>query len=270
MVACINFPHEKRTPNRLEDSPGAAAIDLSKIHDITTRSLHPASGNDRRSFLGALELVACGRMQLAQVVGAVVGHRVALEPSSQIFDRIEVGRVGWQVRNLDVTAQRVEIVAYEVAVVCPGSIPDHQQRLHEMGFECLEKLDKLFFLDAAFVKSEQKVCARQACNDRDVIPVEVKLDGGSLSLGGPGAHTGRSFADARFVDEDDPSAVAVGFFLRAGQVLRFQLRTTFSLRSMARLLGFCGLKPNEPKMRQICVWPNLTPCNRLITTPTRL
>ena len=81
------------------------------------RSLHPASGNDRGSFLGALESVACGRMQFAQVVGAVVGHRVALEPGPQIVDRIEVGRVGWQERNLDVTAQRVQIVAHEVAVV---------------------------------------------------------------------------------------------------------------------------------------------------------
>src|SRR5664279_2769193 len=229
------------------------------------RSLHPASGNDRGSFLGALEPVACGHLQLAQVVGAVVGHLVALEPGPQRFDRIEVGRVGWQVRNLDVTAQRVEIVAHEVAVVCPGSIPDHQQRLLEMGLERLEKLDKLFFLDAAFVKTKQKVCERQTCNDRDVIPVEVKLDGGSLSLGGPRAHTGRTFADARFVDEDNQSGVAAGFFLRAGQVLRFQLRTTSSLRSMARLLGFCGLKPSEPRMRQICVWPNMTTGNSMRT-----
>ena len=81
-----------------------------------------------------------------------------------------------------------------------------------MGLERLEEFDKLLFLDAAFVKTEQKVCARQTCNDRDVIPVEVKLDGGSLSLGGPGAHTGGAFADARFVDKDDQSAIAVGFF----------------------------------------------------------
>ena len=86
--------------------------------------LHPASGNDRGSFLGALESVACSRMHFAQLVGALVNHRLALEPGPQIFDRMVVGRMGWQERNLDVTAQRVQIVAHEMAVVCPGSVPN--------------------------------------------------------------------------------------------------------------------------------------------------
>src|ERR1035437_8577250 len=107
----------RKASNHAHATPLHRLLIFPKFMTSPQRSLHPASGNDRGSFLGALELVACGRMQLAQVVGAVVGYRVALEPSPQIFDRIEVGRVGWQVRNLDVTAQRVEIVAYEVAVV---------------------------------------------------------------------------------------------------------------------------------------------------------
>ena len=88
------------------------------------RSLHPASGNDRGSFLGALEPVACGRMQFAQVVGAVVGHRVALEPGPQIFDRIEVGRVGWQERNRDVPAQRVQTSRARSGCGVPGPRPE--------------------------------------------------------------------------------------------------------------------------------------------------
>lgn len=38
------------------------------------RSLLPASGDDRGALLCALELVAGGGVQLAQVVGAVVGQ----------------------------------------------------------------------------------------------------------------------------------------------------------------------------------------------------
>ena len=53
-------------------------------------------------------------------------------------------------------------------------------------------------------------------------------------------------------------------------MLRFQLRTASSLRSRARFSGFCGLKPSEPRMRQICVWPKRTPCKRSMTAPTRL
>ena len=81
-----------------------------------------------------------------------------------------------------------------------------------MGLERLEELDYLFLLDAAFVQPEQAVGARESGDDRDVIPVEVKLDDWRLSLGRPGAHTGRSLADARLVHEDDQSALSLGFF----------------------------------------------------------
>ena len=86
----------------------------------------------------ALEFVACARMQFAQIVGAVVGQRVSLEPRPQIFDRVEVGGVGRKKGNLDVPVERIEIVAHEMAAMCLQSIPDHQQGLLEMGFECFE------------------------------------------------------------------------------------------------------------------------------------
>ena len=43
-------------------------------------SLPPASGDDRRALLGALELVARGGVQFAEVVGTVVGQCVVIEP----------------------------------------------------------------------------------------------------------------------------------------------------------------------------------------------
>ena len=49
------------------------------------RSLHPASGNDRGSLLSALELVAGGGVQPAQVAWAEIGQSVALEPSPQVL-----------------------------------------------------------------------------------------------------------------------------------------------------------------------------------------
>ena len=81
-----------------------------------------------------------------------------------------------------------------------------------MGLERFEEVDKLFLLDAAFVKPEQTVGARQAGDDRDVSPIEVKLDDGSLSLGCPGAHTCGALADARFIDKYDQSSLSDGFF----------------------------------------------------------
>lgn len=215
------------------------------------RSLLPAGGDDRGSLLCTLEVVACSRLQFAEVVRTVVGHGVTLEPGPQILHWIEVWCVGRQVGDLDMPVQAVDVVAYKVAVVRPCTIPDHQQGLFQMAFERLEELDKLFLLDAAFVNSEQAVGSCQSSDDRDVVPVEVKLDDRCLPLGCPGTHTRGPLADARFVDKDDQSSLSLGFFLRAGHLLRFQLRTTSSLRSIARLSGFCGLKPSEPRMRQI-------------------
>ena len=198
------------------------------------RSLHPASGNDRRALLRALEFVACGRVQLAQIVGTVVGQRVSFEPRPQIFDRIEVGGIGRKKGNLDVPVQSVEVVAHQTAAMRPQTIPDYQQGLFEMSLQRFEEFDDLFFLDAALVQPEQTVDACEPCNNRDVIPVEVKLNDRSLPLERPGAYARGAFADAGLVHKDDQSAFSLGFFLRAGQVLRFQLRTPSSLRSMAR------------------------------------
>lgn len=119
-----------------------------------------------------------------------------------------------------------------------------------MSLEGLEEFDKLLLLDTALVQAEQTVAWGQPGNDRDVRPVEVKLDGGCLAFGRPGAYPRGAFADARLVDKNDQSSFSLGFFLSAGQVLRLQRCTAFSSRSIARLSGFCGLKPSAPRMRQ--------------------
>jgi len=71
------------------------------------RSLYPASGDDRGSLLCALELVARGGVQFGEVVGAVVGECMALEPGPQVFDGIEIGCIGRQECDLDLLVQTV-------------------------------------------------------------------------------------------------------------------------------------------------------------------
>ena len=87
--------------------------------------LHPASGDDRRALLSTLEFVAGSRFQFAEVVRAVIGPCVSLEPGPQIFHGMEVGRIRWQKRDLDRPAQCVQIVSNDMAVVCAGAVPDH-------------------------------------------------------------------------------------------------------------------------------------------------
>ena len=86
-------------------------------------SLHPASGDDRRALLSALEFVACGRVQFAQVVGAVVGQRMSLEPGPQVLDRIHVRRVRRQEGDLDMSIQAVQMLAHQTTADEPSSHP---------------------------------------------------------------------------------------------------------------------------------------------------
>lgn len=176
------------------------------------RSLFPASGDDQGALLCTLELVARSGLQLVEVVWAIVRQRMPLEPGLQIFDRVHVGRVWRQKSDLAMSIDAVQIVAHEPAAMRFQAVPDPQQQLFQVRFERFEKTDDFFFLDAAFVQPEQAIGARQASDDGDMVPVEVKLNHRRLSFQIPGAHLRGTFAEARFVDKDDQAAFSPGFF----------------------------------------------------------
>src|ERR1019366_338703 len=228
--------------------------------------LNPARGDDGGAVLCALEFVAGGDVEFVEVCRTEVGQRMTLEPSPQEFDGVQVRRVRRQERHLHGTLGAVQVLAYELAAMSLQTVPDDQQRLAQVSAQRLEELDVLLFLDRAFVQAEQKVRSTQPGDDGDVGPVEVELDDRRLTLGRPGA----PLAQAGLVYEDDQSSFAPGFFLSAGQVLRCHVCTASSSRSMARRSGFWAANARAPRMRQICVWPNLTPYKRSMSTPTRL
>lgn len=101
------------------------------------------------------------------------------------------------------------------------AVPDYQQRLFQVRFKRFEKTGDFFFLDAAFVQPEQAIGARQARDDGDMVPVEVKLNHRRLSFQIPGAHLRGTFAEARFVDKDDQAAFSPGFFFERGPSAAF-------------------------------------------------
>ena len=81
-----------------------------------------------------------------------------------------------------------------------------------MGFECLEEIDDFFLPDTAFVQTEQAIGARNSCDDRNMSPIEVKLNDGRLTFGCPRTHSGWTLAEAGLVDKDDQTTFAPGFF----------------------------------------------------------
>ena len=187
--------------------------------------LFPASRDDTGAMLGTFELVAGGRLQFGEIVRAEVRQRMTLEPSPQVLDRVQVGRVRRQESNLDMSIGAVQILPHQFRPVRLETIPDNQERSLEMGFERLEKFDDLFLFDAALVETEQAGKPSKPGNDRQVLPVEMELDDRRLPLGRPGAHPRWPFAQPRLVDKDDYAALPLGFFLSAGKVLRLNSST---------------------------------------------
>jgi len=137
---------------------------------------------------------------------------MTLEPCPQVLDGVEIGAVRWQEGHLDMPVEGIEVLADQRGAMRSGAIPDDQQRLLEVRFERLEKLDHLFFLDAAFVQPKQVVRPTEPGNRRHMIPVEMKLDDRRLPFQRPGADPGGAFADTGFVDENYQSAFSPGFF----------------------------------------------------------
>src|SRR5665213_289851 len=233
-------------------------------------SLLPARSDDRLAALTAAQLAARGDLELRQRAGTEVGQGVALEPSPQVFDGVEVRRVGRQQRHLDPALGAVELLAHDAALVLGSAVPDDQQLSLELCAQGFQELHDLRALDGAVVEPEQEVRARQARHGRDVLPVEVELHYWCLAFGRPSAHSRGSLRQARFVDEDDQSPLGGTFFLSAGQVFFFHASTADSSRSIARRSGFCELKPMAPRRRQTCTSLKRTPYSRSMRQRTRL
>ena len=201
-------------------------------------SLSPASRDDGGAPLRGFEFAACGVLQLSQRVGAEVRQGMALEPSPEVFDRIEFGRVWGQERELNMALGRVDVVAHETAAVRAATIPQDEQPPTIMRFERLEKLNDLLLFDRAIVKTKAHSGEVHTGDDRDVIPVEAELHHRAFALQRPGAHSRGALRQARFVDEDDQPSLSPGFFLSPGHVRFFQCSIATSSRSRARRSGF--------------------------------
>ena len=74
--------------------------------------LNPARGDDGWAALSALELVARSGGEFAEIGGAEVGQPMALEPCPQELHRIQVRRVRWQKRHLNLAVGGVEVLVY--------------------------------------------------------------------------------------------------------------------------------------------------------------
>jgi len=211
----------------------------------TKFSLFPETDDQMRSSLHGLEAVACELADLTDGAAAQVGNLVLLEVSPDRLNRIEF----WSVRRQAGNGQRSILMLQPrvdfAAAMDRCTIPDDQQGALDLTLERGQKLNDLLGANGAGKETEVELPEGQAGNGRDLLPVETVLEHGRASTQAPGArHTG-AFGQARLVYEDDGAPFALGFFLNAGQVCRFQRTISPSLRWVARFSGFWQEKPSR-------------------------
>ena len=85
-----------------------------------------------------------------------------------------------------------------------------------------QKEDGFFFTNSFVEDLEVEIPDCHSRSDGNGFPVEMVLQHRGLTPWGPSATTVGALAQPAFVDEDDRAPLFLGFFLRSGQVFRFQ------------------------------------------------
>jgi hypothetical protein len=139
---------------------------------------------------------------------------MSFEVAPHILDWIEFGRVGGEAFDDHALAGGGDVILDQQTAMDRRPIPKNQNPARDMPLQVLEKFDDLWAFDAAFMDLKVKPPQGQPANDREAFPVEGFVQDGRLPARSPGANTRWASAQPTFIDEDDGSPLAAGFFLR--------------------------------------------------------
>jgi hypothetical protein len=182
--------------------------------------LLPKRGNEYMTTLHGAQAVACAVGKLAKGARAEVAQFMLLQMPPDVLRRVEFRSVGWQVLQLDRPLEALHVVAHKLTAVSRQAVPDHQHLAPDLPTQGVEKLNELRALDCSRKESEVEALESDASDRRELVPVEMVLQNRSVAARGPTANLSRSFAQSRFVDEDDDSALFSGVFFYCGQRTR--------------------------------------------------
>jgi hypothetical protein len=208
--------------------------------------------------LHAVGRTACTMSQALEIDGGIVGQRVGLEVSPEVFDRIEFRGVGRQVLQMCRAGQ--DAFLDELALVGLEAIPDEHDGHAQLTLQVLEEVHRSLGIDVG-VRAESKVqsdpvaCRRDAqCGDGgDLLIVLAALPKyRGLSSHAPGAAHQGGHEHPGFVEENEGRSQARGVFFTRGQSCSIQALMRSSSRSSARRVGFWGEKPRPCRSRLTC------------------
>jgi len=208
-----------------------------------------------RLALDGARVPAADDRQCVDIRAGEIREGLCLEVAPHVLDGIQFGGVGREVEGA--RAEASEELADVRRAVCIGAVPDEHHPRAQLPIQLLgEGEDRLgieVLLDEKLKIQPDRSAVRadaQGGDHRDLpaMPADVPEHWG-LSAGPPRApHHGQK-EQAAFVNEDQPRAQAVGFFLMRGQSCLIQRRIPSSSRSHARRTGRCGVQPSERSKR---------------------
>lgn len=188
----------------------------------------------------------------------IVGQAIGLEVGPEVFDRVELGRIGWQV--FEVGGTRRYTLIHEFALVSLEAVPDKDDGRAQLALQLFEEPHGTGGIDIGVgvqAEVERHTIARgrnaQGGDGRYLAMRPSPLaQHGCLAERTPGPAHQRCHQQARFVDKDDTGVQACGVFFTRGQSCWIQAWMRASSRSMARRVGFCGEKPKPCNRRLTC------------------
>jgi len=178
-----------------------------------------------------------------------------------LFDRIQVRRVGRQAFDGEPSALARDVRRHPTALVRPQAVPDEDDPLtSEVPFEIVQERDEPDVGIGVRLALEEEARAAaipakgQGASHREPFPVRARMNQDRrLPARGPGAPDNRVLGDAAFVLEDEPATSLSGVFFSCVQRRVFHSAIAASSRSRARRAGRWRDQPNPRSTRH--TWP---------------
>ncbi len=208
--------------------------------------------------------------QLGEVAGTEVGQFVVFPVTPEVFDGIELGRVGRQLLDREAAVLRGDELFDHPPAMSGQPVPHHQKLAPQVAQQMAQEVGDFRAPNSAAIEPEVEVPPGDPGRSRQHLPAEVILQDRSLSARSPSPHPMWAFAQSTLVDEDDGSPLPERFFLSCGRRYFFQYRIARSSRSSARPAGRWQLQLSLRRMRQTWSSWYRTPVRYSMRSRTRL
>src|SRR6185437_1191689 len=137
--------------------------------------LAPERCDEPATALHGAKVPAGACLEISEVTGAEVRHGMVFEISPDVFNRVELGSIGGQILQGDLSIQTFQVLLHESRTVRLKPIPDYEQLFADRRCECLQELHDLWTLDRAGEESKVEAPEAHSSNHRQLLPGKAVL-----------------------------------------------------------------------------------------------